>query len=540
MIRSVAMIAVMVTLAYLIWRTLETVDLGLWWISVPLLLLEVHAFVGLLLFTFSLWEVDALAPARPVERTNDRVAVLLPTYNEGLDVLLPTIAAAVALEPRHETWVLDDGRRPEVAELARSLGACYLTRPENDHAKAGNINHALTIIQADFIAVLDADHVATPNLLINTLGYFDDPKIALVQTPQDFYNLDSFEHGHVPNLTEGHRQLYHEQALFYRVIQPAKNRWGGAMMQVFRTENPLFVPGLSLGQRLTYAKTMLGWFDSWRTLGYLLIPPVVLFTGAMPITADATTFLVVFLATFIIQRIALSLLSRGYFRGQLQIVFDLVRMAPSLLATLTLFRSTPARFQVTPKGRVGNARRRVKVPNLLYALIVLSAGALVWFTLAITGRSAVTYSVPFAAYGAALWLVVNAWYTVAAIRRIRSDAFGTERRAGVRFGTELFGSLNGIPCSVQDLSLSGAKVIAPIGALLDEFAVLTIDPAGLAARFEVRLRSMHPFELGGNVYGLAFAPGQYLERGRLALALFKAQNVPHVRLIEPELAIAAD
>jgi cellulose synthase (UDP-forming) len=264
---------------------------------------------------------------------------------------------------------------------------------------------------------------------------------------------------------------------------------------------------------------MLGWFDSWRTLGYLLIPPVVLFTGAMPITADATTFLVVFLATFIIQRIALSLLSRGYFRGQLQIVFELVRMAPSLLATLTLFRSTPARFQVTPKGRVGNARRRVKVPNLLYALIVLSAGALVWFTLAITGRSAVTYSVPFAAYGAALWLVVNAWFTVAAIRRIRSDAFGTERRAGVRFGTELSGSLNGIPCSVQDLSLSGAKVLAPIGALLDEFAVLTIDSAGLAAGFEVRLRSMHPFELGGNVYGLAFAPGQYLERGRLALAL---------------------
>ncbi|MBA2451640.1 MAG: PilZ domain-containing protein [Chloroflexia bacterium] len=151
-----------------------------------------------------------------------------------------------------------------------------------------------------------------------------------------------------------------------------------------------------------------------------------------------------------------------------------------------------------------------------------------------------TYSVPFAAYGAALWLVVKAWFTVAAIRRIRSDAFGTERRAGVRFGTELSGSLNGIPCSVQDLSLSGAKVLAPIGALLDEFAVLTIDPAGLAARFEVRLRSMHPFELGGNVYGLAFAPGQYLERGRLALALFNAQNVPHVRLIEPELAIAAD
>ncbi len=118
-----------------------------------------------------------------------------------------------------------------------------------------------------------------------------------------------------------------------------------------------------------------------------------------------------------------------------------------------------------------------------------------------------TYSVPFAAYGAALWLVVNAWFTVAAIRRIRSDAFGTERRAGVRFGTELSGSLNGIPCSVQDLSLSGAKVLAPIGALLDEFAVLTIDPAGLAARFEVRLRSMHPFEPEATFTGWRSRPG---------------------------------
>ena len=49
-------------------------------------------------------------------------------------------------------------------------------------------------IEADLIAVLDADHVASPDFLAHTLGYFDDPKVAIVQTPQEFYNLESFEH----------------------------------------------------------------------------------------------------------------------------------------------------------------------------------------------------------------------------------------------------------------------------------------------------------------------------------------------------------
>ena len=123
------------------------------------------------------------------------VAVLIPTYNEGPEILVPTIAAAVALEPAHETWVLDDGERPEIAELAASLGARYLARPTHEHAKAGNVNHALGVIDAEIMAFLDADHVAAPDFLRATLGYFADQRVALVQTPQDFYNVTSFEHG---------------------------------------------------------------------------------------------------------------------------------------------------------------------------------------------------------------------------------------------------------------------------------------------------------------------------------------------------------
>src|SRR5256885_3531281 len=41
---------------------------------------------------------------------------------------------------------------------------------------------------------LDADHVASPELIEDTIGFFADDEIAVVQGTQDFYNLDSFQH----------------------------------------------------------------------------------------------------------------------------------------------------------------------------------------------------------------------------------------------------------------------------------------------------------------------------------------------------------
>ena len=173
--RTIAIVALSVNLAYLVWRTVSTVDLAVWWVSLPLLILEIHAAIGIALFAFSLWDVDDLPESHPVREAPGRIAVLIPTYNESPEILIPTIAAAVAMSVEHETWVLDDGDRPDVARLAASLGARYLTRPTHEHAKAGNVNHALGVIEADYIAILDADHVASDELLVRTLGYFDDP-----------------------------------------------------------------------------------------------------------------------------------------------------------------------------------------------------------------------------------------------------------------------------------------------------------------------------------------------------------------------------
>jgi cellulose synthase (UDP-forming) len=219
-IHGVALGAIGITVAYLAWRLTSTIALDWWWVAIPLFVVEVHNAFGLVLYTIALWSVDPTGLARPGRAPRARIAVLIPTYNEPTDVLLPTIAAAVALKPKHETWVLDDGRRDEIRELAETLGARYLSRPSNAHAKAGNLNHALDHVKADIIGVLDADHVPTARFLTALLPYFDDPKLAFVQSPQDFYNLESFEHQRRWN-----GEIFNEESVFYRVIAPAKNRW---------------------------------------------------------------------------------------------------------------------------------------------------------------------------------------------------------------------------------------------------------------------------------------------------------------------------
>jgi len=228
-IQLVAVLALVVSVVYLTWRVCFTLG-GDLWISLPLWILELYVAVGLGLFTFSLWNLDRQLVPEPVRQTDLRVGVLIPTYNEPIEVLFPTVAAAVALEPGHETYVLDDGQRLWVRAMAASLGASYIAREEHTHAKAGNVNHALAQLDLDVVAILDADHIADGGLLTNTLGYFEDPRVAVVQTPQDFYNLDSFEHSKNRSWFWRARRpvSFNEQRLFYRAIQPGKNRWKAA------------------------------------------------------------------------------------------------------------------------------------------------------------------------------------------------------------------------------------------------------------------------------------------------------------------------
>jgi cellulose synthase (UDP-forming) len=139
------------------------------------------------------WTCSTQRGRRPLRRRvggePPAVDVLIPTYNEPVDVVEPTVAAAVRMRGASVTvHVLDDGDRPEMAVLAERHGANYVTRAEHVGAKAGNINHALAITSAPYVAVLDCDHVPDEGFLAATLGHLCDDRVALVQTPQYYAN----------------------------------------------------------------------------------------------------------------------------------------------------------------------------------------------------------------------------------------------------------------------------------------------------------------------------------------------------------------
>jgi cellulose synthase/poly-beta-1,6-N-acetylglucosamine synthase-like glycosyltransferase len=152
------------------------------------------------------------------------VDVLIPTYNEERDVLERTIVGACSLDyPNFTVWVLDDGRRDWVAELAATKGARYLTRDGNRHAKAGNINAALRRTRGELLLVLDADFVPRTHTLWRLVGFFRDPRIACVQTPQYFFNKDPTQ----TNLGLADRWA-DDQRFFFDVIMPSRDAWGAA------------------------------------------------------------------------------------------------------------------------------------------------------------------------------------------------------------------------------------------------------------------------------------------------------------------------
>jgi cellulose synthase (UDP-forming) len=152
------------------------------------------------------------------------VDIFIPTYNEPIEVLEKTITGALSIHyPNFLVWVLDDGRRPWLREFCEQKGVGYLTRGDNLHAKAGNINHALTKTNGEFVAIFDADFIPQRNFLMRTMGFFDDPKVGIVQVPHSFYNHDPMQ----TNLAL-RKSLPDDQRFFFEAIMPSRDAWDGA------------------------------------------------------------------------------------------------------------------------------------------------------------------------------------------------------------------------------------------------------------------------------------------------------------------------
>ncbi len=199
-----------------------------WNVVSMLLLISAELYSFLILY---LGFVQTIAPLRrhPVPLPEDHaqwptVDIMVPTYNEPLDVVRYTVLAAQEIDwpqDKINVWLLDDGDREQFRAFAESAGVHYLARPQHTHAKAGNINYALARTSGDLIAIFDSDHIPTRSFLQVTAGWFlRDRNLGMLQTPHHFYSPDPFER----NL--GHfRSVPNEGELFYGIIQDTNDLW---------------------------------------------------------------------------------------------------------------------------------------------------------------------------------------------------------------------------------------------------------------------------------------------------------------------------
>ena len=225
--------SVIVSTRYLFWRATETLSFDTVGSSVFGLLLlgaEIYAYLVMVLSYFQVfWVLERKPVPMPADiSTWPHVDICIPTYNEPLDVIKPTVLAAQSMDwpaEKLHIWILDDGSRDEFTEFAKEAGVGCIRREIHNHAKAGNINHALQQMSGDFVAIFDCDHVPVRSFLQMTVGWLmKDPKIALVQTPHHFYSQDPFSRNLGLDST-----IPDDNALFHDFIQKGNDAWDATM-----------------------------------------------------------------------------------------------------------------------------------------------------------------------------------------------------------------------------------------------------------------------------------------------------------------------
>jgi cellulose synthase (UDP-forming) len=277
---SMVALSVFVSLRYLYWRVTQTLSFtgpldmtfgGL------LLLAEGYAVLMLLCSYFqTVWPLHRRPAPLPADTSTwPTVDVYIPTFNEPLQVVRQSVLAATLLDwpaDKLRVYVLDDGRREEFRQFCEQAGVDYLTRTDNRHAKAGNLNAALPKTSGEYIAVFDCDHVTTRSFLQVCMGWFlKDPKMAMVQTPHVFYSPDPFER----NL-ETFRKVPNEGDLFYGVLQNGNDLWNAAFFcgscAVLRRSALEDVGGVATESVTEDALTALKMSMRGYNTGYLAIP----------------------------------------------------------------------------------------------------------------------------------------------------------------------------------------------------------------------------------------------------------------------------
>jgi cellulose synthase/poly-beta-1,6-N-acetylglucosamine synthase-like glycosyltransferase len=435
LLRLLALAALVWGIGYLTWRVGWSGEGASPVAFAMLLATEVYGLYALAILTWFSWSRPAAI--RPPAPPGRKIDVYVCTYDEPAEVVMATLAGCRALAYPHTTYLLDDGRRPEMKELAELAGAEYLTRPDNTHAKAGNLNAALPRTDGDLVFVLDADHVPMPDALDALVGYFEEERMAIVQTPHDFFNHDSVQH---------YAADRHEQSMFYRVVCPGKDRHGAsywcgsaalinrrALLEIggvatetiaedfhttirllrhgWRTryhdevlvqgmaphdldgyllqrdrwargnlavftlpESPLRARTLRPKQRLSFLASLFAYLAPPMRLLLLLTLGLVLWTGELPMKISVLALAALWLPYVVLNFGAGAALARGYMRVSESAQYELLTMEIYTRALRCAIRPGRTKFKVTPKqGRDGGGIEALRKLRLVIFCAVLLA-----------------------------------------------------------------------------------------------------------------------------------------------------------------------
>ncbi len=277
---AMVMLSLSASVRYFYWRLTSTVafqdgfDFFFGW---GLVLAELYSLIVLLLgYLQTTWTLNRKPFALPVDLAVwPSLDILIPTYNEPLSVVRQTVLAALTIDwpsDKLRVYVLDDGRREEFRDYFEQSDAHYITRDNNDHAKAGNLNAALLVTHGEYVAIFDSDHIPTRSFLQLCMGWFlKDPKLAMLQTPHHFFSPDPFE----KNLNT-FQTVPNEGELFYGLVQDGNDLWNATFFcgscAVIRRAPLLEVGGIAIETVTEDAHTALKLSRKGYNTAYLAIP----------------------------------------------------------------------------------------------------------------------------------------------------------------------------------------------------------------------------------------------------------------------------
>jgi cellulose synthase (UDP-forming) len=426
--------AILLNLVFLAWWLVWLYDYShaaTWWLYTSLVVAETFSITQVLGYWFTVWHDRE--PERKRARVPGRVDVFIATYNESVELVEQTVRGAMAIRYPHRTYVLDDGHRPEMGEMARRLGAQWITRPNNTGAKAGNINHALTLTDGDYFAVFDADHVPHPNFLSRLMPFMEDPRMALVQAPQYYSNRDrtyvagaamdqqEIFFGPICNGKDGLGSVFccgtnmvlrraaideiggfrensvtedaattldiHERGWKSKYVSERladgmgpedlgayitqQHRWARGSLEMLFKFGVLF-RHMPWRLRLQYAWSAMFYLTGVSTLVYLALPSLFLLFGIQAVSAQSGDFIAHFLPYIFLTIFILARSAEGnlHFRA-IQFSYGLFPVFLSALISLILGKKVG--FHVTPKERNDGTFYRLIIPQLVTVAILLAS-----------------------------------------------------------------------------------------------------------------------------------------------------------------------